>query len=98
MLRRLLAVKIFLLGFTCFVFGNRFGKLVGARGVALATDTRKQRLDIVDILTLDKTSDALQVAAATADKPNVVHFIVCVNVEKNLSGTSPSCGISKHFS
>ena len=67
--------------FLGFVFAYGFGKLVGARRVAFATDSRQKILDRVDILTLHTSGYALQIAAATADKPNVMHFVVRVHVK-----------------
>ena len=64
-----------------FIISNRFGKLVGARRVAFATDSRKQLFDFVNVLAFHKTRNPLQVATATTNKAYVVHFVVCINVE-----------------
>ncbi len=63
------------------IVGNRFRELIGARGCALAFDAAKQGFDFVKRFTLDKPRDALQVAATTADKTNVVQTVFRVNVE-----------------
>lgn len=82
--------------FACFILRDRFGELIGAGGVVSATDSNEGILYFVDVLALNELCNALQVTAATADKTDVVHFVVCVNVEKNLSGTSASGRISEH--
>ena len=80
----------------CLVFANCFGELVGAGRIASTTDTGQEGFDFVDILSFNEACDALQVAAATADKTNVVHFVVFVNVEEDLSGAGAFCGVCEH--
>ena len=82
--------------FACVVLLKSRSKLIGARGVVSATDTRQQRFDLVDVFALHKLCNALQITAATADKAHVVHFVFAVHVEKNLTGTGSSGRISKH--
>ena len=96
--RRLFATGIKLL-FVCvrsLVASNRFGKLIGTRRAALAFYAFQKTFDFVKSLAFDKTGNALQVAAATADKTNVVKSFFRINVKKNLSGTSADRGVSKH--
>ena len=82
--------------FVFLIFCDGFGKLIGAGSIPPATNPSKQRFDFVDVFVFNKARNALQVAAATADKTDVVHFVVCVNVKQNLSGASAHGGISEH--
>jgi hypothetical protein len=70
--------------------------LVGARGVAFATDSCQKSFNFVNVLAFDKTGNALQIAAAAADKTDAVQFVVFVNVEKDLSRTGAFRRISEH--
>ena len=85
-----------LLLLACLVCLNRLRELIGARRIAFATYARKQTLNFVHVFAFHKTSNTLQVAAATADKANVMHFVVCVYVKKDLPRTSALGRISKH--
>ena len=67
--------------FRCLVFFDGFGKLIGAGRVAFATDACKKSRHFVDIFAFHKPRNTLQIAAATADKANVMHFVVRVHVE-----------------
>lgn len=84
-------------GLARFIFGDGFGKLVGTGSVVSTTNPCEQRFDFVNVFSIHKARDALQIAAATADEAYVTHFIVCVNVKQNLSGTSAFRRISEHI-
>lgn len=91
-------VESFIL-FVCvrsLVASDSLGKLIGAGRAAFAFYAFQKAFDFVEGFAFDKTGNALQVAAATADKTNVVKSIFRINVEKNLSGTSADRGVSKH--
>ena len=94
-LERKTNLRVFVFG--RFIFPNRFGKLVRARGVIAAFNPRQQRFDFVDIFPFDQFGYPLQVAPATADKAYVAQFIFLVDVEDDLTGTSPFRRIRKHF-
>ncbi len=82
--------------FLFLVLADGLGELIGARGVALATNARKESLDFVDIFPLYEFGNTLQIAAATVDKANVVQFIAFVHVENDGAGTRAFCRIRKH--
>ena len=91
-------VESFIL-FVCvrsLVASDSLGKLIGAGRAAFAFYAFQKAFDFVEGFAFDKTGNALQVAAATADKANAMKKSVFVNVEKNLSGTSAFGGISEH--
>lgn len=71
-----------------FVFFERGGKLVGARSISLAFDTRQEIDYFVYVFTLNEFGDALKVAAAAADEFDVDDFVVFGYVEQYLSATS----------
>ena len=82
--------------FYSFIFSDRFGKLIGTRRIAFATNPCKDRSHFVNVFALDKARNPLQIAAATADKADVVHFVFRVHVKQDLAGTRSSGGICEH--
>lgn len=82
--------------FYSFIFSDRFGKLIGARRVAFATNARKRFCHFVNVFAFNEPCNSLQIAAATADKADVVHFVFRVHVKQDLAGARSSGGICEH--